>query len=517
MLTPTTLPYCLDGGMARIPLLSGSRVSLVTVEDDAVLLAPPPPLDPLRDISAAVGEAVRYPLSGPRLADLVTRGGRVAIVIEPRSLPLPGATGDPRKEAVAAVISELERLGMAADKHTIVIAGGLERRAGRRELEAVLRPMQARDFRGSVVVHDASSPDLLPLELEGAAPVRIHSALLDADLVVCVTAAETSERGGACALLGACAAEAISSASPSPSLLAPSLSPTGRLAGEIAAALTRRTAITGVSIALDHPRLTGRYRGYPSSPDALAALAGSPLRRIVNALPEVLRDQALQRLVREVTAVAVLAGPPDVSHAEALLRGISLRGIALPAPLDTVVVPLPWMSIHAPREPLNPITAAATGLGHALRLWRDASPLREGGTIILLHDFRRTFGHGPQAPYRSLFHVLREGATPAQLSAAHDVAAADARALAAYRQGQAPHPLLPYVDWASCAPVLDRAGSVLVAGCRDAGAARALGLVPTHNISTAIEMARGVAGGSHRVGVLLAPPYAPLIVGDAGQ
>jgi hypothetical protein len=53
---------------------------------------------------------------------------------------------------------------------------------------------------------------------------------------------------------------------------------------------------------------------------------------------------------------------------------------------------------------------------------------------------------------------------------------------------------------------------VLVAGCRDAGAARALGLVPTHNIPTAFEMARGVAGGSHRVGVMVAPPYAPLVV-----
>ena len=68
--------------MARLPLLSGSRIPLVSVDDDAVLLAPPPPLDPLRDITAAVGEALRYPLSGSPLADLVTRGGRVAIVVE---------------------------------------------------------------------------------------------------------------------------------------------------------------------------------------------------------------------------------------------------------------------------------------------------------------------------------------------------------------------------------------------------------------------------------------------------
>lgn len=498
--------------MRRIPLLSGSRVPLVTLDDDALLLMPPSPVDPLHDVEAAVGEALRYPLSGSALTGLVTRGGRVTIVAEPRSLPLPGAAIDPRQQAIAAVIDQLERLGMPAERHTILIAGGLERRAGRRELEAVLRPTGARDFRGTVAVHDATSPDLRPLELDGALPMRIHPSLVDADLVVCVTAAETSERGGASTLLAACSAEGIASVPPAPSLLAPSLSPTGLLAGRVAAALTRGTAVMGVSIVLDHPRLTGRYRGYPSSPSALTAIARSPLRRLANALPGSIRNVGLQKLGRELTAVAILAGPPAVAHTEALLRGVSLRGIPLDGQLDTLVVPLPWQSLHEPREAPNPITAAATGLGHAARLWRDSSPLREGGTIVLLHDFRRTFGHGPQTPYRTLFHVLREGADDETYAVARDSASDDPRALSAYRQGRAPHPLLPFVDWSSCTPALERAGRVLVGGCRDAGSARALGLVPTHSIPTALEMARGVAGGSHRVGVLLAPPYAPLIV-----
>jgi hypothetical protein len=497
----------------RVPLLSGSRVPLVALDDDALLLAPPPPLDPLGDVGSAVREALRYPLSGPSLPELVGRRARTTIVVEPRSLPLPDVPGDPRREALAAVLDELERLGVPADRQTILLAGGLGRRAGRRELESILRPTRARDFRGTVAVHDAAAPELRQLELDGSPPVHIHESLLEADLIVTLTAAETSERGGASALLGACASSDVSAPAPAPSLLAPSLSPTGILAGRVAAALARRCALTGVSLVLDHPRLTGRFRGYPSSPAGIQTLGRSRIRRGFNALPGTLRDTVLQRLGRELTAVAILAGPPAVSHAEALLRGISLRGISLAGPLDTIVVPVPWVSLHAPREPLNPITAAAIGLGHALRLWRDASPLREGGTIVLLHDLRRTFGHGPQAPYRTLFHVLREGVRGEDVAAARAAAAADTRALAAYRQGTAPHPLLPYADWASCAPALGRAGRVLVAGCRDAGAARALGLVPTHNISTALAMAREVAGGSHRAGVLLAPPYAPLVVG----
>ena len=58
-----------------------------------------------------------------------------------------------------------------------------------------------------------------------------------------------------------------------------------------------------------------------------------------------------------------------------------------------------------------------------------------------------------------------------------------------------------------------RLGRVIVAGSRDAAAARTLGFVPSHSVSSALEMAHGVAGGRARVGVLLAPPYAPLLVG----
>jgi len=47
----------------------------------------------------------------------------------------------------------------------------------------------------------------------------------------------------------------------------------------------------------------------------------------------------------------------------------------------------------------------------------------------------------------------------------------------------------------------------------EAVAARQLGFVPTHGISAALEMARGLAGGAHRIGFLLSPPYFPVRVG----
>ena len=299
------------------------------------------------------------------------------------------------------------------------------------------------------------------------------------------------------------------------SLLEPATAAGWALATAVEGALARSVPLVGVSLVLDHPRLEGRLRGYPWSAEARELVARSPLRRALSAAPASIRRRALQASPREVRAVAALAGPPSVAHVEALLRGVALRGARLAEPLDAIVVPVPWTSPHLPREPLNPITASAVGLGLGLRLWRDASPLAPGGTIVLLHGFGRTFGHGPQAPYLALFSALRADRSPEALAAAEASAAVDTRAIAAYRAGRAAHPLLPYADWAGCAPALRRAGHVIVGACRDAGAARALGFVPSHSAQAALEMARWLGGPDSRTAILLAPPYPPLIVGGS--
>lgn len=498
--------------MLRVPLLAGSRIPVVSLPDDVVLLAPPPPLDPLADVGAAVAAALRYPLAGPALAGVATRGGRATIVVEPPSLPLPGAADDPRRDALSAVIDELERAGVAPERHTVLVAGGLERRASRAQLERLLRPARARDFRGTVVTHDCEADDLVALTSAGGVSIRAHRAVVETDLVVCVSAAETVLRGGPATLLGACGAGAIRAAT-ADSLLEAGTARGWRLATAAESAVAADRPVLGVSLVLDLPRASGPHDGYPWAPGALEELSGSGLRKLLNAAPDAIRRRLLQRSARELRAVAVLAGRPSVAHAEALLRAIELRGIPLDGPLDAIVVPLPWKGLHQSREPLDAISAAAVGLGLALRLWREHPPLVEGGTVVLLHPFPRTVGHGPQAPYRDLFAALRE--LPGErLRRAEAVAARDRRAIAAYRAGRAPHPRLPYADWESCAPVLARAGRVIVAGCRDAGAARALGFVPSHNPATALEMARGLAGERGRIGVLLAPPYAPLVVGS---
>jgi hypothetical protein len=493
--------------MRRVPLLSGSRIVSVPVGDGDLLLRPPPPPSRVVDIAAAVRDALSFPLEGAPLEAVVMRTARVTIVVEPPALPVPGGQIDPRPIALATVLDELGGLGIPDESVTLLVAGGLARRAGRPELERLLPPPQARAFRGRVTVHDAAASDLVPLVGE----THVNPLVVDADLVIVVSSAETVVHGGPGALLASCDARTVRRAATARSLVQASGEPVWQRALAVEAAISARCRLLGVSLVLDHPRLSGRFRGYPHEPASLEHVATSPFRRLYSLLPSAIRRGILRDQNRVLAATAAFAGLPSVAHAEALVRTIGLRGLRLEEPLDALVVGVPWTGPHMPREPLNPITSASIALGHALRQWRDAFPIRQGGTLVLVHSLTRSFAHGTQAPYRALFEELRAGGS---LEDAESVAATDARAIDAYRAGRACHPLLPYADWAGCQPALSRLGRVIVAGSRDAVAARTLGFVPSHSMTSALDMAHGVAGGGARVGILLAPPYAPLIVGS---
>jgi len=503
-----------NGNVRRVPLLSGSRVVHVPLGDDGVLLQPPPPPARVVDVRAAVRDALRFPLDEPPFTQLrLPATARVTIVVEPPALPLPGAQADSRREALATVLDELTANGVRDERQTILVSGGLSRKLGQRDLERLLPPPEARAFRGRVVVHDAADPGLVPVHLGDGTEARLAPSLVDADFVVVVTAAETVADGGPAALLSACDAATIRRGATADSLVQAAGEPAWDLALAIEDAVRARVPVLGVSLTLDHPRLTGRFRGYPHTSASLEHVSTSPLRRLYSLLPAALRRDVLRDQHRALATTAVFAGRPSVAHAESLVRTVELRGIHVGEPLDALVIGVPWIGAHLPREPLNPVTSAAVVLGHALRLWRDAFPIRDGGTLVLVHSLTRTFAHGRHDPYHRLFDALSIG-DPDAVRMSELLAAADESTLATYRAGRTCHPLQPYADWAGCAPALARIGRVVVAGSRDAVAARALGFVPSHSIASALEVAHGLAGGQARVGVLLAPPYAPLLVGS---
>ncbi len=493
--------------MLRVPLLSDSRIVVADVEDSDIILRPPQAREALEDVSAAVASALEFPLAGESLERLVKRGGTATVVIEQPSLPIPGAALGPVHVAIAAVVDELERLGVA--RVTILVAGGLSRRTSPREIGTLVPPEFRRRFKGRVIVHDAEAEDLVELGHDANLALRVNPALVETDLVVTVTAAETVLHGGPAALLAATGRESLRAAG-AQSLLETSASQGWRLAVATERLVAQHVAVTGVSLVLNTPRIAGPFAGYPHDQEAIDRLLGSRIRRAFQLAPGRLRQRILEHLPRELTAAAAYGGTPSVAHAEALLRGTVFRGTELAAPVDALVIGIPPTTPFIPRERPNPISAAYLGLGLALRLWRNAPPIAADGTAILLHPFPRRFPRPTQAPYRALFYAERNAHDVDAMRDAERAALGDEQAIDDYRSGHACHPLQPFVEWSACDVAARRLGAVLVAGCRDATTARQLGFVPTHSLGAALEIAR--ARGARQIGYLLSPPYFPLVV-----
>ena len=132
-------------------------------------------------------------------------------------------------------------------------------------MESLVTPGFALRFHGEVAVHDAEDPDLVEVGSHAGRPFRVHPALIEADAVVSVGAAETVLHGGPAALIAAADAETIRAAT-AESLLETHLAPGWELALALERALESRTRLIGASLVLDLPRLGGALRGYPYDP-----------------------------------------------------------------------------------------------------------------------------------------------------------------------------------------------------------------------------------------------------------
>ena len=458
-----------------------------------------------RRAASASGRGDRRRRRGrPRRAALPARGrsargarrraaARATILVETPALPIPAASRDPRQAALAAAVGRAR-----ADRHPELAADDPGHRPGSPDGPGGGRS-RASSRPSSRCASAAGSSRTTPRR-----PTSSRSAATTASR--CASTARSSRptsssssppprpslHGGPAALLAAASARDPARAAADSLLetrLAPGWSsrPGRRARGRRPRAADRRLADARPAAADRNARAATRTSPRRSSaspargwraPSRLAARSGP----LAGAGRPPLRPDRLGGVRRD---------PVGRARRGARAQRRDRVGDRSTRPLDAICIGIPRTTPFLPRERPNALVGAMLGLGYALRLWRDAFPVRRRRHRDPRRPLRRRFAHPTQQPYRAFFHATRDGRDPQALAEAERAAAADPRAIEAYRAGRTCHPRLPFADWDACRPALDRLGAVLVAGCRDAAAARQLGFVPTHGV-------RGRAGDGAR-------------------
>ena len=440
--------------------------------------------------------------------------GRATIVVEPPALPIPGAGTTHARRRSPRRSDELERPGVpsrAADD------------ARRRRAHAA-RPTSA-SSRARLV-----SPELrAPLPRHGRGPRRRGSGArsssgtraspaarrtarsLETDLVVTVSAAETVLHGGP----GACsppAARRRCARRGAYSLLETAASQGWQLGVELERALADRVPVIGASLVLNLPRLRGGCAATRTTRRRVERIVRSPVRHGFRAAARRRARRTLRSIPRELGAVAAFRRPAvGGARGGAAARGRGALG-ELGEPLDAIV--------H--RDPAHDTAPAARAPEPAAR--RVPRPRPRAAALARRVPGRRG-RHGDPAPPlppplrasdpaavpRVLPGDARRARTRTSSAQAEREAAADERAIAAYRAGRTCHPLLPFADWAAL-----RAG----ARPRRRGDRRRLPrrrrraparLRPdARHRRGARDGARPRTAADARIGYLLSPPYFPL-------
>jgi nickel-dependent lactate racemase len=132
-------------------LAYGTKGLAVSVPDDAVVVEPREP-PALLDEAAAVRDALRSPLSGPGLEEIVRRAGpdgEIAVVFPDLTRPMPNQT------VLPPLLAELGAAGAGPERVQLLCATGTHRQATRAEMEALVGSDVASRYR----IHDHVSDD----------------------------------------------------------------------------------------------------------------------------------------------------------------------------------------------------------------------------------------------------------------------------------------------------------------------------------------------------------------------
>lgn len=139
----------------RVRLAYGKDGLEITTPERGVSVVEPEFVPGLEDETAALRAALRQPIAGPALADLVRPGQRVVVVFSDLTRPVPN------DRILPPILNELATAGARAEDVVLLNATGLHRPNSPAELESLLGPALVRQYR--VVNHNAHDPASLVL------------------------------------------------------------------------------------------------------------------------------------------------------------------------------------------------------------------------------------------------------------------------------------------------------------------------------------------------------------------
>jgi nickel-dependent lactate racemase len=515
------LVVTLDRKSAPRTIFSGDRLIDVDLPAGTRAIYPRPPLEPLKDVDAAIRYALNHPYGSDPLHAKLRPGMKVVIAIDDISLPLPPMRAPDVRERVLTIVLEL-LADHGVDDVEMIIATSLHRRMTGPEVRHIVG---ARIFDAywpnRLYNHDAEDPKGMKDvgTTDQGEVVELNRKAVESDLVIYVNLNLVPMDGGHKSVtVGLCGYRSLrhhhdphtmrrchSYMDPSASELSTRVNRMGRVTNKALNVFTIETTINNRMF--DRPLEFLHKNEDDLSDGERTGLAG--LRFTLDKLPQGARQAIFDRVPSPYGVTGVFAGETEAVHAHTLARCNDQYVVPVEGQADILITGIPYISPYNVHSFLNPLLVQVMAQGYLFNCYRNAPLVKKGGTMIITHPCSDRFDREHHAPYVEFFHnLLPETRDAAVLHEKYEAKfAANPAYIQMYRTGNAYHPAHPFFMWYWGEAGRQWLGRVIVVGADNAYAPKLLGWETASSMNEALEMAKGTAPhASPEITLLHMPP-----------
>lgn len=484
-----------------------------------------PPLEPLKDLDAAIRYAITHPLGSEPLYAKLRPGMKVAIAIDDISMPLPPMrTPDVRERVLTVVLEMLEDYGV--EEIEMIIALAYHRRMSAEEVERMVgKRIFDRFWPDRLYNHDAEDADNM-VEIgttsEGES-VEINRGAAEADLLIYVNVNLVPMNGGHKSVgVGLCGAK-ILAAHHNPyalrktkSYMQPETSHIQTIIDRIGKVVDDKLDVFHIETTLNNRMFDRNLDFLARNPDEYTTREKLSLRALLFALdktPAGLREQLFTRFPAPYGVTGVFAGATEPTHERAIAKCYEQYCVEVEGQADIQITGIPYISPYNVYAFLNPLLVQVMAQGYFHNLHRFQPMLKRGGTLIITHPCSDRFDHDQHASYVEFFHrLLPQTRDAVELHKRFEREFSRNPAyIRMYRTGTAYHPNHPFYMWYWGEGGRAWQGRCIVVGADNEYVPEILGYETAPTVTEAIRMAKETAPKNPQITNL---NFAPIMMTD---
>jgi nickel-dependent lactate racemase len=515
----------LDNNSRPRVLFAGDRLVEVDLPAGTRVLYPKPPLEPLKDVDAAIRHAIAHPYGTEPLYAKLFPGMKVTIAVDDISVPLPPMRKpDVRQRVIEIVLALLA--DYAVDDIEIIIATSVHRRMKAHEVRHMVGDKVFNAYWPKRLYnHDPENPAAMAKvgETEEGHVVELNRRAVESDLVIYVNLNLVPMDGGYKSVsVGLCGYNSLrahhtpqvmrnchSYMDPKSSELATIVERMGKIANQALNVFTIETTVNN--------RMFGRPLEFlAKNEDDLTSTEWSLLKGLVKAtakLPQPARQAIFERVPAPYGVTGVFAGDTEAAHEQTLKRCNEQYLVPIEGQADVLVAGIPYISPYNVNAFLNPLLVSVMAQGYLFNMYKGAPLVKKGGTLIITHPCTDKFDHEQHAPYIDFVHqLLPETRDGYELHKRYEEKFARNPAfLEMFRKGHAYHPAHPFFMWYWGEAGRQHLGKVIVVGADNEYIPKILGYETARNVSEALYRARD---GENRTQDILCLHLPPIVMGE---